>query len=139
MDLKGVLPCKFFQSNKCFCFRNCISTQPCHQGFFYLFWHNKNICYFGNICMAKALLKSMGIRLLSKLGKMSTFILSLFLEVNSLHGQTGFLCHFSAKKSNYRENDSFPILNGTQDISPQRWLNCSQFMLNFSDKKIQYH
>ena len=57
--------------------------------------------------MAKALLTSMGIHLLSKLGKMSTFILSLFLEVNSLHGQIGFLCHFSAKKSTYRENDSF--------------------------------
>ena len=30
MDLKGVLPCKFFQSNKSFCFHNCVSTQPCH-------------------------------------------------------------------------------------------------------------
>ena len=29
-NLGVFLPCKFFHSNKCFCFSNCISTQPCH-------------------------------------------------------------------------------------------------------------
>ena len=47
MGLRGLLPSKSFQSNKCYCFSNCNcvakSTQSCYYGFFHFFGIKRDI------------------------------------------------------------------------------------------------